>query len=340
MRLNRQWLSQASLAALGVVVGVSLGLLAVRGTDWRVVGETLKDIPFWVFVPAVGLVIASSYLRALRWSMMWLDRRVSAVRLMMVENAAIGLNNLAPIRIFDEGVILGILTLRDKLPAGQVVATGIMARIQDLAFTLLFVSLAVIFLPALWIYAPVVFGAILFFAGWLLLLLFFNKIAERFPVVRRIPGVSSFQEGIRELWRRKRLLVTTYIITAAYWLLLAPVGLLLARAVGIDLPFHLIMVTVLGTTFFSTAVPGLPGALGTFQFATVQLLSLWDVPQDQALSFAILLHAVLFLPITAYTVFVLPREGIGSVRALREMLRTRRSNGQVNSTASEGPARG
>ena len=326
MRINRKLLTQGALMALGVGLGLFFGRLALQGARWQEVRETLQGWSLLaLFVPVV-LVLASSYLRALRWSFMWTTHRVSTVRLMLIENAALGLNNVSPVRIFDEGLELSILTLRDRLPGGVVLATIMMCRVQDLVFTLLFVTVAVAFLPELWQYSLVLAGGIVFLMGWLLLLLLLNRIVHRFPVLRRIPGVASFGKAVWDLWKQKRRLALTFSITCAYWLLLAPIGLLLARTAGIDIGFHLIMVAVLGGIFFATAVPGLPGALGTFEFAVVSLLELWDVPKAEAISFAIVLHAVLFLPITAFTIFVLPREGIASIGALRNILLNRQKS--------------
>ena len=319
----RKWLPQTALGLLGAVLGLFLGALAIQGTHWQEVRDSLRGWSPLAVILSVGLVVASSYLRGLRWSLLWTTRKVSALRLMLIENAAIGLNNISPVRFFDEGLELGILTLRDRLPGGPLLVTMMMSRIQDLAFTLSFILVSLAFLPRLWQYTPVVLGAVLFFAGWMAMALSFSRVVRRYPVLLRIPWLSSFEEGIRGLWTRRRRLAVTFAVTAAYWLLLVPVGMLLANETQINLPFHLIMVTVLGAIFFSTSVPGLPGALGTFEFAVVSLLGLWDVPKEQALSFALVLHAVLFLPITAFTVVVLPREGIGSIRAIREILRAR-----------------
>jgi uncharacterized protein (TIRG00374 family) len=323
MQMNRQLMANVLLCIMGMGFGLFLGRLALQGANWGEIRQALAGWPLWIIAVSVLLVLASSYLRGLRWSLLWTNPKVSALRLTLVENAALGLNNISPIRMFDEGLELGILTLRDQLPGGSVVATMVMCRIQDLAFTLTFIALALMFLPPLWSMAMVLVGTSLFFGGWLVILLNLELIARRFPLLRRIPGLSNFTAGVQALRKRKRRLLLTFSITAAYWLLLGPIGLLMAKGAGIDLPFHLLMVTVLGAIFFCTAIPGLPGAVGTFEFATVSLLELWDVPRSQALGFAIVLHAVLFLPMTAFTVAVLPREGLGSIRALRRILRTK-----------------
>jgi len=131
-------------------------------------------------------------------------------------------------------------------------------------------------------------------------------IVRRFPVTGRIPGVASFGDAVSSLWARKRRLSLTFDLTAAYWLVLGPVAWVIGRAIGIDLSlFHFTLVS-LGSVFFAAATPGLPGAVGTFEFATVRLLSAWDVPQGTALGFSM----VLFLPPVVNAMFVLPREGM------------------------------
>ena len=50
------------------------------------------------------------------------------------------------------------------------------------------------------------------------------------------------------------------------------------------------------------------------------------MPQDTALAYAVALHLILFLPPILIAAVVLPREGIGSLAALRE--RRRRLTGQ------------
>ena len=43
------------------------------------------------------------------------------------------------------------------------------------------------------------------------------------------------------MFRRKRRMGLTALLTVAYWLMLAPAAWLLARGMGLDLPLHLIL---------------------------------------------------------------------------------------------------
>ena len=54
-----------------------------------------------------------------------------------------------------------------------------------------------------------------------------------------------------------------------------------------------------------------PAAVGAFHYATqLALATLWGVPQEQAASYAIVCHAVVFVPITLIGIVLLSREGL------------------------------
>ncbi len=313
--------TQAGIALLGIGIGGALGWLAIRGADWNGVRDAIADLSPWVLLAAFGLALVSAWLRAMRWRYTWVGYNVSIMRLFLVENASLGINNVSPIRMWDEVASLAMLVVHDKLPAGAVVATIVMTRAQDLVFTLSFVVISLLAAPELTEFArPVVFVSIFFFA-MLIIVLNLGRIVQRFPALQRIPGVTSFGGAVNSLWTRKRRLALTFGLTAAYWLTLGPVGWVIGREMGIELSLFHFTLVALGSVFFATATPGLPGAVGTFEFATVRLLSVWDVPQGTALGFSVVLHMVLFLPPVIIAMFVLPREGMVSMATWRDRAR-------------------
>ena len=344
-RRARRWFVRGSAIAVGVALGLVLGTLAVRGTDWGRVLDSLDGFSRFTLTAAVAILVLSGYLRALRWRLLWTTERVSAFRLFLIEHAALGLNNLSPVRALDEPLEFGILAIRDRLPAGSIVATMMMCRIQDLAFTLLFATVAIAAVPSLLQYTPAIVFFTLFFTGWLTVLLTLDRIVRRFPLLRRLPALASFGDAIRGLWARKRRMAAAFLLTSAYWLLLGPIGWLVAREAGVELPFLQVLVVIFGAIFFSTAVPGLPGAVGTFEFAAISLLDLWGVPKEPAVTFTIVIHMVFVLVPTSFTLVVLPREGLRSLGALREVMARwqQAKRGEANEASnveSEGVGRG
>ena len=53
---------------------------------------------------------------------------------------------------------------------------------------------------------------------------------------------------------------------------------------------------VIGALTFVTLVPSLPASVGTFEFAVFYLLTTIGVDDGKALGFALVIHAILFIP--------------------------------------------
>jgi uncharacterized membrane protein YbhN (UPF0104 family) len=76
----------------------------------------------------------------------------------------------------------------------------------------------------------------------------------------------------------------------------------------------------MGTIFFATAVPAAPSAIGTFEFAVIYVLDFFGVERESGFGFAVITHAVFFLPPTVIAAIFLPREGIVSVGRIRGLV--------------------
>ncbi|MEX2430781.1 MAG: lysylphosphatidylglycerol synthase transmembrane domain-containing protein [Dehalococcoidia bacterium] len=317
--LRFSW-KQLGVAVLGAGIGLFFCWLAFRQVDWESVAGALTAATWLGTGAAVLLKVASDLVRAVRWRCLWTEHDVSVPRLYVVETAAVGLNNLSPVHVLDEPLILALLTIRDRLPAGAVLVTMVMTRVQDLTFTVLFAGIAVFLVPDLLELVWPIALSTAALIGALLVIYNLRWIVDRFPRLARIPVIVGFSVGIADLRRRPQRLLLTFSLTVAYWGILVIGAWALGASMGIGLPVLPMALVVLGAIFFGTAVPSLPGGIGTFEWAVITLLGIWDVPPDPALAFGLVLHVVLFVPSTLVTVIVLPREGIGSVRALRLLL--------------------
>ena len=107
------------------------------------------------------------------------------------------------------------------------------------------------------------------------------------------------------------------MLSIAYWILVGITAWTIAMA--IDIPISPITATlvIMGTIFFATAVPAAPSAIGTYEFAVVYVLGFFGMEREAGFGFAVITHAVFFLPPTIIAAIFLPREGIGSIGKLR-----------------------
>ncbi len=308
------------VVGFGFALGALFLYLAVRGIDWAEVRTQLAGAELPAAVGALALSLASAFTRAVRWRMQWVMARVSLRRLFIVEMSALGLNNVSPVRLLDEPAVLTMLTLRDKHPAPMVMATILTTRAQDLMVTMTFTFSAILFLPGIRQQAVPVVALIIIVILMFGLILNLGKIARRFPALGRIPGLLTYEEAISAMFRRKRRMGLTGLLTIAYWLMLGPAAWLLARGMGLDLPMHHALIVTLGSLFFATSLPGLPGALGSFEAAAEFILSALGYPNRELnLGFALILHLILFIPPIVFAVIVLPREGVGVMQSWRRI---------------------
>lgn len=305
--------------AIGLVFGGFFIFLTINGIDWGTVRTQIAQASLSSILIAITFTIASAFLRSLRWRFLWVVHRVSSLRLFTVEMASLGLNNVSPVRFLDEPAILTMLTVRDKLPAPTIIATVLMTRVQDIVLTLTFAAVAIAFEPAVAEKA----GPALYISGVVIVILVtllnLGRLARRFQIIGRIPGIITYGQTIDAVLRHKPRLIATSSLTVTYWLLLGPAAWVLAMGMGVDINLFQATIVALGATFFATSVPGLPGAFGTFELAVQEMLVIWGVPRELGFGFGLVLHLVFFLPPILFAVVVLPREGIGIMQSWRQI---------------------
>ena len=139
----------------------------------------------------------------------------------------------------------------------------------------------------------------------------------------RVPFLESFSQAVRDLERERMRLAVSGAMSIAYWLLIGITAWILASSIQLSLTPITATIVIMGTIFFATAVPAAPSAIGTFEFAVVYVLGLFGVDRESSFGFAVIMHAVFFLPPTIIALVFLPREGIGSIGKLRSLMSAR-----------------
>lgn len=301
---------------LGLASSIGLGWLAVRGLEWERVLDSLSGVSMSLVLLSLAIFLFASYLRAYRWQILFVRERVSTWRLFIVQNEGIGLNNLTPVRVASEATQLAVLTLRDGMNGAVALATLGMERVIDVVASTFILGLAFFFVPEMENFTLYVWGAVGFSVVAIVVVRLTVWGSERFAFLRRYAFLRQFGDAIRALERQPLRVALSLLVSIGYWLL---VGLTTwAIAVGIGLPISPVTATlvIMGTIFVATALPAAPSAVGTFEFAVVYVLGFFGIEHEEALSFALITHAVLFLPPTVVAVLFLPREGIVSIRHL------------------------
>ncbi len=127
-----------------------------------------------------------------------------------------------------------------------------------------------------------------------------------------LPIGRSFLTGFAGI-KDPKLIVTIAVHSLLIWFNILVTYYILFFAFDIDLPYYAAMPLVVAVVI-GVIVPT-PAAIGAFHTATlIALGTLWGVPNEQAVTYAIVCHAMVFVPITAIGIVLLGREGL-SVRS-------------------------
>lgn len=117
------------------------------------------------------------------------------------------------------------------------------------------------------------------------------------PVLEQALG-KPFRDGVAflQVLRDRRRLLALAAWSALIWGLSILINDLAMRAVRIDLPWQasLLILIVLQV---GIAIPTAPGNLGVFEYLCVLVLGFYGVRGAPAVSYGLLLHAIVFLPV-------------------------------------------
>ena len=322
-----------SKIGVGLAASGGLGWLAARGLDWSLVGDSLEGVSLPMMALAVAVFMLASWLRAYRWQILFVTERISTWRLFLIQNEGIGLNNVVPIRIASEATQLAVLTMRDKIRGATALATLGMERVIDVVASTLILGVSFFLVPEMKNFTLFVWGAIGFTVVALALVRFFAWGSEGVAFFKRLPFLAAFAVAVKDLERERARLTASMLISVVYWLLVGVTAWIIALAIDLQISAMTATLVIMGTIFFATAVPAAPSAVGTFEFAVIYVLGFFGVEREAGFGFAVLTHAVFFLPPTIIAAVFLPREGILTMGLRRKTAHSSPSAASVEAAA-------
>jgi len=143
-----------------------------------------------------------------------------------------------------------------------------------------------------------------------------DRLLDRWLPARVALLVKSFIHGMSGL-KSLRMLVMISFSSLVLWGTILLTYILLFHAMGVDLPWYASM-PLLALLVVGVMIPT-PGGVGSFhKAAQVGLVGLWGVNNDLAVAYAIVSHAVAFIPLAVIGLVLLLREGLtlGAIRSM------------------------
>jgi uncharacterized membrane protein YbhN (UPF0104 family) len=296
------------IAVLVVVVAAIAALLYRQGRaiDWDETARELRDANPWWFLVALAVFHGGFLLRCYRWQVLLVgaadggqntvgSRHLPYHSIVGIMYRAWFVNSVTPARAGDayRGYLL---KRRTGASFTSTLGTIVSERIVDV------MVLAILLIPSILLafhqHLPRGVPALLALSGALAVagpigLLFLRRLEP--VLLRRLPSRLSTRVGgitaaMLASIRRMPLLL---LLSVGGWLGETLMLLLVARALGIDLPLtHAATVALL--TALLTTLPITPGGLGVADAGMIFLLGLVDIPTGPAAAIAILARVITF----------------------------------------------
>jgi uncharacterized protein (TIRG00374 family) len=317
-----------SFVTVGLVVSGVFTWLALRNVHLEQVWKSLRESNYWWVIPSVALLAASQGVRALRWQYLFpAQTRPPYNPVLAATLLGQFFNNVLPARAGEAARVIA-LNRSAGTSATEIVATVVVERLYDVIALLVMLFVMLPWLPEVtWVHAASILAialVILTAAGVVVLVRWGERPARwLLRPVARLPFVSveqteraaaSIHRGAASLYDPTLALVAI-ALTAASWILLALSAWVLMK--GFDLGLSplaggLVMVAV----GLGMILPSSPAAVGVFEAAALIALKAYGIDKSAALSYALVLHAVNFVPYVIAGAVVLHGQAIAVRREL------------------------
>lgn len=314
---------------LGLAISFAFVYVAMRDVDFRGFWRTLAAGNYWLLIPAAILLAFAIYLRALRWRLLFVREPrppVAAVTSALLIGYLF--NSILPVRAGEAARVIA-LNQSAQTSRFEAAATVIADRLLDVLVLLALLLSSTPFIPeSTWLRGAAALGsgAFVLLTLFLVLVALFGKRAVRFALrpLGALPSVSSSQidnaaenlvQGLA-VFSRPGLAFRAVALTALSWLVIALSFWLCMLAVRLDTGVDAALLVVIAVNL-AMILPSGPAGLGVFEAATVLTLTRFGVDRSQALSYAVVVHALNVFPIIAAGYVALHRHTLALRRARR-----------------------
>jgi uncharacterized protein (TIRG00374 family) len=314
----------------GLALGALLVWLSIRGIELRGVIDGFRTIRCGYVLPALAAMFLMQLLRSIRWGLILRPiGKVDQLSLFSVTSVGFLAIVAIPARL-GELARPYLITKKSRIPMSSALGTIFVERVLDSLTVLIIAVVALLFtpLPPWLVRSSALFlAATLALSAVMILMVVRREATLRVlaPLIGRLPAryagavnrlIDHFIEGFRIMIDPALLLLVT-LLSIAIWLVDVLAIYLLFLAFGLHLPiaaaFVLMIILIIGI-----AIPAAPGFIGNWHYFCILGLGLFGIPKTDALTFAIIYHALsigiiillgfIFLPFNRFSVADLRRQ--------------------------------
>lgn len=314
----------------GLVFSTLLVYLSVRGIDFQGMAEGFRTIHYGYVLPTLALLLIMQVLRSFRWGLI-LSPLAKIDQLSLFSVTSVGFLAIVaiPARL-GELARPYLITKKSDLKMSSALGTIIVERVLD-SLTVLVIAVFVLFFIPLppWLVRASVLFLLATLALLAVMILMILKQEASLRILAMLSGKlpARYAEGLNRLIRHVlqgfRIMVNPALLASVtglsilIWLIDVLVIYLLFLAFGFQLPvaaaFVLMIILIIGI-----AIPTAPGFIGNWHYFCILGLNLFGIPRTEALTFAIIYHALsigivvilglAFLPFNRFSIADLRRQ--------------------------------
>jgi uncharacterized protein (TIRG00374 family) len=317
---------------IGPLIGIAFLILAFRTFRYGEFVDAVRDFNFYYLPPVLTIFFVSYLIRGIRWRII-----LNSVKRISFYNSFSAIligqmgNNLLPARL-GEIIRAYVIGNRENISKSSSLASIILERTFDGVTLIILLAVLVSFLHfPLWVEKMVLLSTIIFGSVFFFLTVCVYKTEEIMKFLkRRLPlldwknpeKVSSvlmkFISGLGLLKDKKKVIIV-FIFSIMVWICEAIVYYALFKALGIVVPFYA-SIFVLAVINFGIMIPSLPAGIGTFHYACIIALTVFNVNKNVGLVYSVILHGIMYFSLVSSGLFFMSKFGfrIGELQRLSE----------------------
>jgi len=277
--------------------------------------------PYTLF-SCVVLYLSTFLFRAYRWKLMITGLKKTDIN--TITQAVIigfGVNNLLPMRL-GEIARAWFISKHTNLTKSAALSSVLVEKIIDAVVIILLIIISLRYLDNTSVefaqtlyYLSGVFGLII--TVIVLATLYEKKIIDRWNNVSHKFNKSLQNIPINILsslvFLKSSNILLVLLLSLFIWVIEGSIFVLILNTVFVSNPVPLGFLT-LGTVNISILIPSAPGYLGVFQAGVMAGLSTQNIATNAALSIAIVLHLIQYVPVTLLTILLLINKGVNAYK--------------------------
>ena len=288
----------------GIALGALLVWLSIRGIEFKGVIEGFRAIRPGYAIASLAAMALMQVLRSIRWGLILRPiGRVDQLSLFSVTSVGFLAIVAIPARL-GELARPYLITKKSTIPMSSALGTIFVERVLDCLTVLIIAAVALYFIPLPpWLVRATTILLLVTLAVWAVMILMVVRRAWMLrllaPLIRRLPDrhaaavnrlIDRFIEGFR-IMVDPALFTGVTLLSIVIWLTDVLALYLLFLAFSLKLPvaaaFVIMIILIIGI-----AIPTAPGFIGNWHYFCILGLSLFEIPKTDALTFAIVYHAL------------------------------------------------